>query len=494
LISAAKAEKNINVIDFLLRDYYNESAFSEILFSERKPAMDRFIGRSHELSLLRDLLKKPYASAMIYGKRKVGKTTLIMQALQGCAEPVVYYECLKSTISDNVAGFVSELVRLQILPVKLNFDSFVDVFAYLDSLGTTLNIVIDEYPYLKEMTEPALVDSQFQKIIDNHITHIRLMISGSHIGMMKDMLAEKNALYGRFSLTLQLSELDYREAAEFYPEKSTYEKAAFYSVFGGSPYVNSFLLSEADLKTNIIRTVLNPNSPVFNYAEHLLISDYTKSMNAERIMFAIANGRKRYGEIEDLLGLKSNGLLSKQLASLLEMEILSKYYPINKMNDKKKISYELCDNLLRFYYAFVYKNKSALMMLGTDAFYEEYVEKPIVTFISHRFEEMCRRYFSLCVKAGKLRGVTNIGTFYYDDSATHTSGEFDVVLERRGIYDIYEVKYYASPLTVAEMEREAEQVRNIKGLVVGNIGFISISGFENKETPYIQITGEDLYA
>lgn len=456
--------------------------------------MDSFLGRSAELELLRGLLKKPSASAMIYGKRKVGKTTLIKQALKDCSDPVVYYECLKSTLDENIDGFVTELVRQNIIPVKLKFSSFVDAFAYLDTMGTTLNVVIDEYPYLKEMVEPALVDSQFQKIIDNHITHIRLFLSGSHIGMMKDMLKEKNALYGRFSLTMRLSELNYKEAAEFYLDRSVYDKIAFYSVFGGSPYVNGFLEPEADLRTNIIRTVLNPNSPVSNYAEHLLISDFTKSINAERIMYAIANGRKRYGEIEDLLNMKSNGLLSKQLSSLLEMEILSKYYPINRADDKKKIAYELSDNLLRFYYAFVYKNKSALTMLGAEAFYDEYIDKAIVTFISHRFEELCRSYFSLRVKSGKLRGITNIGTFYYDDSTTHTNGEFDVVLELRDSYDVYEVKYYASSLSAKEMEHEVQQVRNIKGLTVGNIGFISASGFEVNEAPYVQISGEELYS
>ena len=112
-------------------------------------------------------------------------------------------------------------------------------------------------------------------------------------------------------------------------------------------------------------------------------------------------------------------------------------------------------------------------MLGAEAFYEEYIEKPIIPFISHRFEELCRKFFSLCVKAGKMRGVTNIGTFYYDDSTTHTNGEFDVVLERHDRYDIYEVKYYSSPLSVKEMEQEAQQVRSIKVGTEDNINIIS---------------------
>ena len=133
-------------------------------------------------------------------------------------------------------------------------------------------------------------------------------------------------------------------------------------------------------------------------------------------------------------------------------------------------------------------------MLEAEAFYDEYIDKAIVTFISHRFEDICRNYFSLRVKSGKLRGISNIGTFYYDDSAAHTNGEFDVVLERRDSYDVYEAKFYASPLSVKEMEHEVQQIRNIRGLPVGNIGFIAASGFEVNEAPYVQISGEELYS
>ena len=181
--------------------------------------MNQFIGRERELAALREILKKPSASVMIYGKRKVGKTTLIMQALSVSTDPTVYYECLKAPLQDNINGLTAELVRKKILPVPLRFSSFTDLFAYLNTTGKTLNIVIDEYPYLKEMENAGTVDSQFQSVIDNHIGNIRLFLSGSHIGMMKDLLAEKNAMYGRFSLTLQLRELNYREAAAFYPQK-----------------------------------------------------------------------------------------------------------------------------------------------------------------------------------------------------------------------------------------------------------------------------------
>ena len=452
-----------------------------------------FIGRQEELKAIQSILSKPCGSVLVYGKRKVGKTTLILEALKESKDTTVYYECIKSSMQDNINGFVSVLVKANVLPMPLGFSSFQEVFQYLNSLNRTLNIVIDEYPYLKNFVKGETVDSIFQTIIDNELSSIRLFISGSHVGMMKDLLEEKNALYGRFSLIIRLKELNYRDSSYFYKDKSAYDKVAFYSVFGGSPFVNEQIDGNLSLKTNILQTILNPFSTVYSYAENLLVSDLSASVNAERILNAIANGKKKYGEIESKLGLTNNGLLSKQIKTLLDMDMVSKSYPINKENDNKKVSYEMTDNLLRFWYTFVYKNKSALRMLGADAFYETYIEPSITTFISHRFEEIARNFFSLQVKAGKLSGIYSIGTYYYDDSVAKTNGEFDVVLRRKDAFDIYEVKYYSKPLTLKEMQFEEMQIRNIKGLSIGKIGFISINGFEKSPSKYECISGKELF-
>lgn len=258
-----------------------------------------FIGREKELALLQqDYIGK---AAMVYGKRRVGKTTLIQKALKSSSYRTVYFECLKGTMQDNISGFVQELVRAKILPVPLNFGTLQDVFAYLNALPEKIVVVIDEYPYLKAMNDSATVDSIFQNIIDNRLVNIELILSGSHIGMMKDALQEKNALYGRFAVTIKLNELNYLEAAKFYPDKTPYDKAAHYAVFGGSPFVNQALQPTATIRENIISTILNPMSAVYLYASQLLLSDYSVKINAERIFSVIGNGKKRYTEIEDKL-------------------------------------------------------------------------------------------------------------------------------------------------------------------------------------------------
>ena len=451
-----------------------------------------FIGREKELALLQqDYIGK---AVMVYGKRRVGKTTLIQKALKSSSYRTVYFECLKGTMQDNISGFVQELVRAKILPVPLNFGTLQDVFAYLNALPEKIVVVIDEYPYLKAMNDSATVDSIFQNIIDNRLVNIELILSGSHIGMMKDALQEKNALYGRFAVTIKLNELNYLEAAKFYPDKTPYDKAAHYAVFGGSPFVNQALQPTATIRENIISTILNPMSAVYLYASQLLLSDYSVKINAERIFSVIGNGKKRYTEIEDKLDVKKTGNLSKQIKALIDLEIIARNSPINKIGDNKKSTFEINDNLLRFYFTFIYKNASALQVLGAEAFYDEYIAPALTDFISRRFEGICRDYFSLQVRSGKMKGVRNIGSYYYDDPAHRKNGEFDVALEFADGYEIYEAKYYAQPMTLDEIHREVQQVEAIKELTVKQIGFIAINGFAEREEPYLYLDGNDIFA
>ena len=451
-----------------------------------------FIGREKELALLQqDYIGK---AVMVYGKRRVGKTTLIQKALKVSRYRTVYFECLKGTMQDNISGFVQELVRAKILPVPLNFGALQDVFTYLNALPEKIIVVIDEYPYLKAMNDSATVDSIFQNIIDNRLANIELILSGSHIGMMKDTLQEKNALYGRFAVTIKLNELNYLEAAKFYPDKTPYDKAAHYAVFGGSPFVNQALNPAATIRENIINTILNPMSAVYLYASQLLLSDYSVKINAERIFSVIGNGKKRYTEIEDKLEVKKTGNLSKQIKSLIDLEIIARNSPINKIGDNKKSTFEINDNLLRFYFTFIYKNASALQVLGAEVFYDEYIAPALTDFISRRFEGICRDYFSLQVRSGKMKGVRNIGSYYYDDPIHRKNGEFDVALEFADGYEIYEAKYYAQPMTLDEINREVQQVEEIKELTVKQIGFIAINGFAEREEPYLYLDGNDIFA
>jgi AAA+ ATPase superfamily predicted ATPase len=249
-----------------------------------------FIARSEELSKLSDSLKKNGQASLVYGKRRVGKTRLIKEALGRQDQSVIYYECIKGTMQENIDAFTRVLNELQILTFSSSFRSFSDVFAYLNTLPRSFVVVIDEYPYLSSLSDAEAVDSVFQTVIDQKLGNIHLVLSGSQVSVMKDLLKKGNALYGRFQLILHLRELDYRDASLFYPSKSPYEKIAFYSVFGGSPFILQELREDESLEQNIIRTVRDESIPVSLYATNILLTDYTNAVNAERILAVLGNG------------------------------------------------------------------------------------------------------------------------------------------------------------------------------------------------------------
>lgn len=450
-----------------------------------------FVGREEELALLRE--EHIGKAVMVYGKRRVGKTTLILKALEQCPYQTVYFECLKGAMQENIDGLVQELVRVKVLPVPLAFNTLQDVFAYLNTMPQKIVIVVDEYTHLYAMNDSGAVDSVFQSIIDNRLSNIELILAGSHIGMMKSLLQEKNPLYGRFAVSLKLEELNYLDASKFYSDKSAYDKVAHYAVFGGSPFINQALNPVATLRENIIGTILNPMSPVYLYVSQLVFSDNALNVNSERIFSALENDRKRYTEIEDALRVKKTGNLAKQIKTLTDLDILSRRIPINKPNDNKKATYELSDNLLRFYYTYVYKNASAFQVLDAETFYDEYIAPALTDFIARCFEDICREYFSLQVRSGQMNGVRSIGSYYPDTAVRCDSKAFPIAVELADGYAVYLPKYSAQPMTLDEIHGEAQRMEGVNDPGIRQLGFISLNGFVEQEKSYTYLDGNDIF-
>ena len=457
-----------------------------------------FVGREKELNILNEELNKQSSSILIYGKRKIGKTTLINKCCSNRIDkPFIYFECLKDTEEKNVKEIIKIMKSIGLISdlVSLNENTFLDLFKYLNSLNKNIMVVIDEYPYLKEFTPSKTVDSIFQNIIDNYLSNINLIISGSHIGMMKDLLKEKNALFGRFSRKISLGELSYLEASQFYPNLSNYDKVAFYSVFGGSPYVNEKLVPSKNLKWNVMNLLMDVNSPVYIYASSLLISDFSNEVQANRILSTIGNGKKSYSELEEVLDRNKTGLLSKYLKPLLEMELIKKDAPINKLNDPKKAKYEINDNLLRFYYTYVEPNIYLYSYKDIGMIYEEEIKPSINTFISLRFEDICKVFMWKYVNKNNISGIINIGRYYYDDPINKTNGEFDLaILHKNKKVDLIEVKYLNDKLNNEIINKELLQIDKITEINVDKIGFISINGFDDNVLDYFyKFDGNDIY-
>ena len=124
-----------------------------------------FIGREKELEQLRkELNKKSKSAILIYGKRRIGKSTLIAEALKGFDGIVINHLCVQSSFVGNMEMLYRSVSRAMDLP-NVRFETLFDLFDYLGSQKKKIAIVLDEYPYLKESMKKKEVDSYMQRVI-----------------------------------------------------------------------------------------------------------------------------------------------------------------------------------------------------------------------------------------------------------------------------------------------------------------------------------------
>lgn len=451
-----------------------------------------FIAREKALhELTEQLASKKKTAILVYGKRRVGKTTLIAEAAKSFSGVVIEQLFTNSTLSGNIALFGNTVCEALNLP-PVQFQTLNDIFEFLKSQKRDILVVMDEYQYLKQSGKKNEVDSFLQDIVDHLTPQVKVVLCGSYITIMKELLERENPLFGRFTHILHLEEFDYYDAARFYPRASIRRKIENYAIFGGSPFVLENLEENKSLKENIVRLLLPETGVLRSYMENIILKEIQKAYDI-RIFETLGNGKKRYSEIQSLLGGDGNGLLDKQLKTLIQMESISKVAPINKQNDKKKQFYEITDNLMRFYFTYIFNRTGQIARLGEEAYYDAYIEPSLNQFVSRRFEDQVRQYFGRVIRTGQRKDILDYGTLWYDDPKTKTNGEFDCVLETKDGYELYECKFFRGPMEAQACEQEEAQMRSIPGVEPAKVGFVCSAGFDFSDKQYTLITGEDLY-
>lgn len=454
-----------------------------------------FQGRKKELLDLHEEFSSEKKSAiLIYGKRRVGKSFLIKKALEDFDGIAVNFLCIKSTFKGNLS-LLSKAVSESFAFPNMNFDSLFDLFKFLKAQNKRILVVLDEYQYLKESLKEMEMDSIMQAIIDDFSDNMKIILCGSYISIMKELMNEENPLFGRFTKIVKLEEFDYFDSQLFYPKIPNREKIRFYSVFGGSPYILSNLDFSKTIEENIIEKLINQNSIFRTYIENIMLREIQKSFDI-RILESLKNGKKRFNEILHFVSASDSSLLDKQLKNLLQMETINKIFPINKKSDKKKQFYELNDNLMRFYFAYIFGNDNLILKFGEKEFFEKKISSSLNTFVSLRFEKIANQYFMRLAHQGKLKEIEDFGSFWYDDKKNSKNGQFDCVLKRKDSYDFYEVKFFENPMILSECEKEESQINGIlkeQNIKIGKIGFICSEGFKFSSEKYVLLDAKDLY-
>ena len=395
--------------------------------------------------------------SLIYGRRRIGKSELIRQVLKETELKSIYYECKQTTEQNNVDS-LSELVGEAFDFPK---PAFADMeillrFLFRTSEKEPLILVLDEYPYLRENVKG--LDSVLQSVIDEYRdrSNMKLIICGSYVDTMKELLAKQNPLYGRIDLTLNLKPMDYYESALFYPDFSDEDKVRIYSVFGGIPYYNRLIDGKKSVRENIIDLIASPGARLENEVSMYLNSEISKITNANEVFEALAKGFSRYKDILDQSHVSSGPALVDVLDKLIRMDVVDKITPIN--------------------------DSSRMNIMDSDIFYDRYIAEDFETkYVPKVFEDVCRQYLIRRNRKGLMDEIfEKIGKYYYDDPVAKKNGEFDIVTQDDKGYIFYEAKFRKEPVTEQMIENEIVQVKQT-GLECYKYGFFSKSGFACEE-------------
>ncbi len=457
----------------------------------------KFYGREQQQKKLkRVLVKNELQVVLIYGRRRVGKSELIKQCLLSEDVPKLNYECKQTTELNNVES-LSTLISENFGLPALGFGSMETLLDYLFQRAEKeqLILVLDEYPYLRETVTG--IDSILQSLIDRYkdTTHLKLVLCGSYVEIMKSLLARENPLYGRVDLAIDLKPMDYYESAMFYPTFSSEDKVRIYSVFGGIPYYNRLVDPALSVRENIQELISAPGARLENEVSMYLKSEISKIANANEVFEALSKGFSKYSDLLSQSHVSSGPTLVDVLEKLMRMEVVEKQAPINDADNRRKSGYFIVDNLSLFYYRYIFRFLSQRNVLDEDVFYDRYINEDFETqYVPRIFENICKQYLVRQNRAGKIEPpFDKIGKYYYDDPKTRSNGEFDTVTEDPLGYIFYESKFRREPVSLAMIHEEIKQVQ-ATGLNCYKYGFFSRSGFQCEPTDHmVFIHLDDLY-
>ncbi|MEW6108688.1 MAG: ATP-binding protein [Nitrospirota bacterium] len=364
-----------------------------------------FINREKELEALSSAYKDSKAQfIVIYGKRRVGKTEIVKQFFKSI--PHIYFLADKAPEKEQLS-LLSEKVGLlykdQFL-LSRGFGNWHDFFTYIKDKGRVV-LAIDEFPFLIEANRA--VPSIFQKGWDEGLkdSGIFLILLGSSIGMMEtDVLGYKSPLFGRRTGQLLIEPLSFWHAKKFFPRISDEDFMYIYSVLGGTP---AYLLQfdpAADLWTNIRKKIFASNAYLFSEPEFILKEELREPRNYFSIIRAISMGKARAGEIINETGFEKN-VVGKYLSVLTDLRIVKREVPVTEKSceKSKKGIYMLDDNYFRFWFKYVFPNKSFIEEGETDYVIKNKIRPELDIFVSQTYEEVCRSYVR--------KGLPSAGSF-----------------------------------------------------------------------------------
>ncbi|MCL2159047.1 MAG: ATP-binding protein [Oscillospiraceae bacterium] len=419
-----------------------------------------FTGREAELKKLNEMYaSEKFECAVIYGRRRIGKTTLIKEFIKG--KKAIYFVAREADGAVNLAGFSSDVYALSAKELAKNsfFSSWERAFDYIYHISKHERIVlaIDEYPYLAAGYRPvssilqAHIDSQFKE------SKLFLIICGSSMSFMENqVLGYKSPLYGRRTAQFKILPFSFFESLPFFGAFGKSDKAILYGITGGIPEYLSKIDPAKSAEDNIIDLFLSASGHMYEEPSNLLKQELREPATYNGIIEAIAEGASRLNEIATKCQMESNKC-AKYLKSLISLGIVKKEFPITETSSKKSI-YLLDDMMFRFWYRFVFPNMSGIVSGLGKSVYDFEVRENLPAYMGLVFEEICKQYLFEEAKRNALPFFPGkVGRWWGSNPKKKRQEEIDILAYRKDFALFGECKWTNAPVDIDVLNAMTEK-------------------------------------
>lgn len=387
-----------------------------------------FIGRERELASLNKLyVSDKFEFAVIYGRRRVGKTALINQFIKD--KRAVYFMGVESNAKQNLENLSKSIMEYETgIPAETAFLSFQAALEYAFQLAgkERLILAIDEYPYVARSSKSLA--STLQLLIDKYKDNSKLMLilCGSSMSYMEDhVLAYKAPLYGRRTAQMKVLPFDFADTCRCFKNFSLENKALIYGIVGGTPQYLLQMDDRLSVEDNIKNTFLDPTSFLFEEPENLLKQEVREPALYNAIITAIATGASRMAEISTKVG-EDTSVCATYLKNLRALGLIQKETPYGEKSSRKSI-YTIDDNMFRFWYRFVPENRSIIGRGAADLAYRR-IEPYLSDYMGKIFEEICKQYlWKLLLNGESPVEFKELGRWWGTDPSTRSQTEIDIM-------------------------------------------------------------------
>jgi AAA+ ATPase superfamily predicted ATPase len=371
-----------------------------------------FVDRELELGLLENLFQRQGAQFLIlYGRRRIGKTSLLTRWLTDLEGRYLYCVATKTSTLNQLRSFSQALLQFQnpgaSIDPTFSYASWEAAFEEVRraATGERLVLVVDEFTYITQ-ADPE-VSSILQHIWDQRLkedTNIFLVLTGSLAGMIQRHVLDYQApLYGRATGRLRLQALPFGALSEILPRYKPDQRVAAYAIAGGVPAYLELFDDRLSITENLREHIVSPANIMLGDAVFLLHEQLDEPRNYMAVIEAIAAGYHTINEIARMAGILRSHI-SKYLSVLQELGYVERQVPatVRRPEKSRKGRYMIADPYLRFYFRFLHPNLSFIER-GMRQQAIGLMQDHLVDFIgTYTFEELCRDWVTVQADLGGL--------------------------------------------------------------------------------------------